>query len=162
MIWPPPRARGSGATTASVSLNLTLRIGSSHRGPSLAPHWNPCTTLLLMALTSDLSTSDGSVSSRNTLGPSESGANAQQLRAAMTSQPYDSWKNPATRFLGQSSDTSSPRSMSSARPLSSGSAMIVSLFFLLDVSAKHLRLLVSTTVSQKDTTGSATLTSTSL
>ena len=43
--------------------------------------------------------------------------------------------------------------------LSSGSATIVILFFLLGVSAKHLSEDVSTTVSQKDTTGSATLTS---
>ncbi len=43
-----------------------------------------------------------------------------------------------------------------------GSTIMVSLLRLLGVSAKHLRLLVSTTVSQKDTTGSATLTSTSL
>jgi hypothetical protein len=43
-----------------------------------------------------------------------------------------------------------------------GSTIIVSLLRLLGVSAKHLRLEVSTTVSQKETTGSATLTSTSL
>lgn len=49
--------------------------------------------------------------------------------------------------------------MSSARPRSSGSATIVSLLRLLGVSAKHLSWLVSTTVSQKDTTGSATFTS---
>ena len=42
-------------------------------------------------------------------------------------------------------------------PFSRGSAMSVSLFFLFGVSAKHLRDEVSTTVSQKDTTGSATL-----
>lgn len=52
-----------------------------------------------------------------------------------------------------------PLSMSSASPLSRGSAIIVILFFLLGVSAKHFRLLVSTTVSQKATTGSATFTS---
>lgn len=38
---------------------------------------------------------------------------------------------------------------------------MVTLFRLLGVSAKHLREEVSTTVSQKDTTGSATFTSTS-
>lgn len=38
---------------------------------------------------------------------------------------------------------------------------MVSLLRLLGLSAKHLRLDVSTTVSQNDTTGSATLTSTS-
>ena len=42
-------------------------------------------------------------------------------------------------------------------PFSRGSAIMVILFFLLGVSAKHLRLEVSTTVSQKLTTGSATL-----
>ena len=40
-----------------------------------------------------------------------------------------------------------PSSMSSARPFSSGSAIIVSLFFLFGVSAKHFRLDVSTTCS---------------
>jgi hypothetical protein len=49
--------------------------------------------------------------------------------------------------------------MSSARPRSSGSATMVSLLRLLGVSAKHFSWLVSTTVSQKDTTGSATFTS---
>ena len=39
---------------------------------------------------------------------------------------------------------------------------MVTLLRLLGVSAKHFKLLVSTTVSQKDTTGSATLTSTSV
>ena len=52
--------------------------------------------------------------------------------------------------------------MSSAMPVSSGSASMVSLLRWLGVSAKHLRLDVSTTVSQKDTTGSATFTSISL
>ncbi len=45
--------------------------------------------------------------------------------------------------------------------LSRGSATMVSLFFLLGVSAKQRRDEDSTTVSQKATTGSATLTSTS-
>lgn len=35
---PPPLCNGSGAMTASNILNLTLRIGSSHNGPSLVPH----------------------------------------------------------------------------------------------------------------------------
>ena len=48
-------------------------------------------------------------------------------------------------------------SMSSERPFSIGSAIIVILFFLFGVSAKHFKLEVSTTVSQKETTGSATL-----
>ncbi len=39
---PPPRARGSGAMVASRILNLTLRMGSSHSGPSRVPHWKPC------------------------------------------------------------------------------------------------------------------------
>ena len=45
--------------------------------------------------------------------------------------------------------------------VSRGSAIMVTLFRLLGVSAKHLREDVSTTVSQKETTGSATFTSTS-
>ena len=40
---PPPRARGSGAMVASRILNLTLRMGSSHSGPSRVPHWKPWT-----------------------------------------------------------------------------------------------------------------------
>ena len=47
--------------------------------------------------------------------------------------------------------------MSSARPLSRGWEIIVSLFSLLGVSPKHFTMLVSTTVSQKETTGSETL-----
>lgn len=30
------------AMVASMILNLQLRMGSSHRGPSRAPHWKPC------------------------------------------------------------------------------------------------------------------------
>jgi len=30
--------------SASVILNLTLRMGSSHNGPSRVPHWKPCST----------------------------------------------------------------------------------------------------------------------
>ncbi len=32
---------GSSATEASRILNLQLRTGSSHSGPSLVPHWKP-------------------------------------------------------------------------------------------------------------------------
>ena len=53
-----------------------------------------------------------------------------------------------------------PRSMPSARPRPSGSAIIVSRFFLLGVAAKHCTEEVSTSVSQKVVTGSLTLTST--
>lgn len=48
-------------------------------------------------------------------------------------------------------------SISSAKPFSRGSAIIVILFRLFGVSAKHFNEDVSTTVSQKTTTGSATL-----
>jgi hypothetical protein len=52
--------------------------------------------------------------------------------------------------------------LSPATPtLPAGPHTMVSLLRLLALSAKHLRLDVSTTVSQNDTTGSATLTSTS-
>lgn len=47
-------------------------------------------------------------------------------------------------------------SISSARPFSKGSAIIVILLRLFGVSAKHFNDDVSTTVSQKATTGSAT------
>lgn len=49
-----------------------------------------------------------------------------------------------------------PPSMSSAKPFSKGSLIMVILLRLLGVSAKHLRDEVSTTVSQNDTTGSDT------
>ena len=45
MIWPPPRCSGVGSIEASMRRNFTLRMGSSHRGPSLQPHWKPCTTV---------------------------------------------------------------------------------------------------------------------
>lgn len=51
------------------------------------------------------------------------------------------------------------RDLEQKHTLSRGSAIIVILFFLLGVSAKHFREEVSTTVSQNDTTGSATFTS---
>mmetsp|Transcript_37638 Transcript_37638/g.117693 ORF Transcript_37638/g.117693 Transcript_37638/m.117693 type:complete len:232 (-) Transcript_37638:1562-2257(-) len=114
--------------------------------------------LSFTVLSSDLSTSEASVSSRSTLGPLISGPNAQTLRAARRSQSYFSWKKPPIFFLLQAMSTS-PSSMSSARPLSSGSAIMVSLLCLFGVSAKHLRDEVSMTVSRKLTTGSATLTS---
>ncbi|MPC12705.1 NudC domain-containing protein 2 [Portunus trituberculatus] len=64
--------------------------------------------------------------------------------------------NSPRRRRSQEICTTSP-SMSSARPRSRGSAIMVTLLRLLGVSAKHLREEVSTTVSQKLTTGSATL-----
>ena len=74
IIWPPPLCIGSPATTASSILNFTLRIASgehtmtvhilyhwlslrsSHNGPSLVPHWNPCTMESRTVLSKDLST----------------------------------------------------------------------------------------------------------
>lgn len=50
-----------------------------------------------------------------------------------------------------------PDSMSSAKPRSKGSAIIVNLLRRLGVSAKHFKEDVSTTVSQNETTGSATV-----
>ena len=52
--------------------------------------------------------------------------------------------------------------ISLASPASKGSESIVSLFFLFGVSAKQLIDEDSTTVSQNDTTGSATFTCTEL
>mmetsp|Transcript_43904 Transcript_43904/g.104404 ORF Transcript_43904/g.104404 Transcript_43904/m.104404 type:complete len:277 (+) Transcript_43904:472-1302(+) len=160
MIWPPPRWMGEASTVASRILNLQLRIGSSHSGPSRVPHWKPWTTESLIELRSCLSTSDGRVSSTRTLGPLTSGPKAQTERAASTSQSYLLWRKAAWR-LRSHAVLISPFSMSSARPFSRGSAIRVSLFFLFGVSAKHLREDVSTTVSQKDTEGSAVLISTS-
>mmetsp|Transcript_622 Transcript_622/g.2016 ORF Transcript_622/g.2016 Transcript_622/m.2016 type:complete len:398 (-) Transcript_622:1579-2772(-) len=161
MTCPPPRCSGSGATAASRILNFTFRIGSSQSGPSRVPHWNPCTTLSLTAFNKSLSTSDGRVSFRSAFAPWSSGPNAHTLRAARTSQSYLFWKKSPSFFFGHFKDTS-PVSMSCAKPLSSGSAIIVNLFRLFGVSAKHFSDDVSTTVSQNVTTGSATLTSTSL
>mmetsp|Transcript_5000 Transcript_5000/g.12762 ORF Transcript_5000/g.12762 Transcript_5000/m.12762 type:complete len:249 (+) Transcript_5000:554-1300(+) len=156
MICPPPLCTGEASTVASRILNLQLRMGSSHRGPSLVPHWNPCTTLSLMCPRSCLSTSLGRVSSTSTLGPLASGPKAHTLRAASTSQSYFCWRKDAWRL--RSHDVLiRPASMSSASPFSRGSLMRVILLRLLGVSAKHLRLEVSTTVSQKETEGSAVL-----
>ena len=161
IICPPPRAAGASATTASRSLNLTSRMGSSHSGPSRVPHWNPCTMLSLTAPSSALSTSPGRVSSSKTLAPPlASGPKAHTERAARMSQSYSLWKKSPSRFFGHARSTA-PVSMSRARPLSNGSAIIVSLFRLFGVSAKHLSEDVSTTVSANVTAGSATFTSTS-
>mmetsp|Transcript_2622 Transcript_2622/g.10944 ORF Transcript_2622/g.10944 Transcript_2622/m.10944 type:complete len:330 (+) Transcript_2622:745-1734(+) len=160
IICPPPRAAGASATTASRSLNLTSRMGSSHSGPSRVPHWNPCTTLSLTAPSRALSTSPGRVSSSKTFAPNASGPKAHTERAARMSQSYLFWKKSPSRFFGHARSTA-PFSMSRAKPLSRGSAIIVSLFFLFGVSAKHLSEDVSTTVSANVTTGSATFTSTS-
>ena len=54
--------------------------------------------------------------------------------------------------------STAPPSMSSANPFSRGSAIIVSFDLPFGVSAKHLSEEVSTTVSQKETTGSETRT----
>mmetsp|Transcript_40337 Transcript_40337/g.95845 ORF Transcript_40337/g.95845 Transcript_40337/m.95845 type:complete len:243 (+) Transcript_40337:982-1710(+) len=156
MIWPPPRCTGELSTVASRILNLQLRIGSSHNGPSRVPHWKPWTTLSLIVASSCLSTSEGSVSSTSTFGPLASGPKAHTERAASTSQSYLLWRKVAWRLRSHVLRIS-PRSMSSASPFSNGSAMRVSLFFLLGVSAKHFSDDVSTTVSQKETEGSAVL-----
>jgi len=74
-------------------------MGSSHRGPSLVPHWKPCTMESLTELRSDLLTSDGRVSSTRILGPVESGPKAQMDRAASKSQSYLVWKNSLSFFL---------------------------------------------------------------
>lgn len=110
-----------------------------------------------------------------------SGPKAQIDRAASRSQSYFVWKKSPSFFRGQSMLTT-PFSMSSASPLSSGSAIqriitkslvwvqndleqreklydfhtMVILFLLLGVSAKHFIDEDSTTVSQNETTGSAT------
>uniref|UniRef100_A0A6B0UUZ3 Uncharacterized protein n=1 Tax=Ixodes ricinus TaxID=34613 RepID=A0A6B0UUZ3_IXORI len=131
-------------------------MGSSQSGPSRVAHWKPWMMLSFTMLSSPLSTSEGRVSSTKMLGPVASGPKAQMERAARRSQSYFVWKNSPRRLRFHVICTTS-LSMSSARPFSSGSAIMVILFFLFGVSAKHLREDVSTTVSQKQTTGSATL-----
>ena len=126
--------------------------------PSRHPHLNPCTTLSRTVFSSALSTSDGSVSSTSTLAPQSSGPNAHIDRAASRSQSYLLWKNSPMVFLSHEIFTA-PLSMSLANPLSRGSAVIVSLLRLFGVSEKHFIEELSTTVSQKATTGSATLSS---
>mmetsp|Transcript_1983 Transcript_1983/g.4026 ORF Transcript_1983/g.4026 Transcript_1983/m.4026 type:complete len:292 (-) Transcript_1983:1689-2564(-) len=156
MICPPPLWMAAASTVASRILNFTLRMGSSQSGPSRVPHWKPCTTESLTVASSCLSTSEGSVSSTSTFGPLLSGPKAHTLLAASTSQSYLLWRKEACRLRSHPIRIS-PLSMSSASPFSRGSAMRVSLFFLLGVSAKHLSDDVSTTVSQKETEGSAVL-----
>mmetsp|Transcript_1109 Transcript_1109/g.3259 ORF Transcript_1109/g.3259 Transcript_1109/m.3259 type:complete len:215 (-) Transcript_1109:1115-1759(-) len=158
MICPPLLWIASSAIVASKSLNLTLLMGSSHSGPSLAPHWKPWITEFLTAFTRLLSTSEAKVSSNKAFAPCFSGPKAHTDLPAMTSHSYLSSRYFPILFLGHSMSTT-PFSMSSANPLSKGSATIVSLFLLLGVSAKHLIAEVSRTVSVKETTGSATLTS---
>ena len=74
-----------------------------------------------------LLTSDGSVSSTKIFGPVASGPKAQMDLAASKSQSYFVWKNSPSLFLGQDICTTS-FSMSSAKPFSNGSAIIVILF----------------------------------
>ena len=88
MIWPPPRWMGSAAIVASSTLNLTLRIGSSHSGPSREAQPKPCRMYSRIEPSSFLSTSEGSVSSTSTLGPRASGAKPHTERAASRSQLY--------------------------------------------------------------------------
>ena len=68
-------------------------MGSSHKGPSLVPHWKPWTMESFTVLSSTLLTSDGKVSSTRMLGPVEFGPKAQMDRAASKSQSYFVWKN---------------------------------------------------------------------
>lgn len=79
-------------------------------------------------------TSVGSVSSCRMLGPRSSGPKAQMFLAARRSHPYFSSKNFAV-FRTGSRMLTVPSSMSSAMPLSSGSANIVILFCLFGVMA---------------------------
>eukprot|EP00890_Picochlorum_soloecismus_P006733 jgi/Picsp_1/885/NSC_04373-R1_---NA--- len=115
--------------------------------------------LFLTDPTRDLSTSVASVSSRKTFGPKASGPKAH-TDPANTFEQVDE-PNRTEEIISDINEIL-PCSRFSASPWSKGSAIIVNLFFLLGVSAKHFKLLVSITVSQNDTTGSATLTSTSL
>merc|ERR1711957_420199 len=111
----------------------------------------------LEVLRRDLSTSPGRVSSSRMLVPwvGES-PKAQTDRAESRSQSYLDWKYRPTFLLSQVFSLILPDSNCSERPSSSGSAIMVNLFRLLAVSAKHLIPLVSTTVSRNATTGSAT------
>lgn len=101
-----------------------------------------------------------SVSSSSTFGPCTSGPNAQRPLTAKASHPYLDTRNSFISLL-VCVILMTPFSMSSPRPVSRGSATMVSLLRLLGVSAKHCSEEVSTMVSQNVTTGSATLTSTS-
>lgn len=65
------------AILASIILNLTFLMGSSHKGPSLVAHWNPYIIKSLTSPNDCLFVSEGSVSSKNTLGPYLSGPKAQ-------------------------------------------------------------------------------------
>ena len=69
------------------------------------------------------------------------------------------WRASARVRRSQAAETA-PASMASARPRPSGSAIMVSLFFLLGVAAMQGTEEVSMSVSQKEVTGSATLIST--
>src|ERR1700760_3899868 len=88
MICPPPRKMGSAASSAPVTRNLVLRMGSSQRGPSRVPHEKPCLMLSCTDFNSFLSVVEGKVSSHKMLGPISSGPNAQIDRAASLSHSY--------------------------------------------------------------------------
>ena len=77
---------GISAISASITLNLTFRMGSSHRGPSQHP------TEILVRYDSSRTeavscTSADSVSSIKTFGPRSSGPKDQIFRAARISNP---------------------------------------------------------------------------
>ena len=146
----------SGASSTPVILNFVFRIGSSHSGPSRVPQLKPCLILSCTLRRSFLSVVDGRVSSTKMLGPISSGPNAQILRADNLSQSYFSSKNFATARL-PSLILTTPDSISSAIPSSSGSATMVILLRPLGVLAKHMIADCSETVSQKRVTGSDTL-----
>ena len=50
------RWRCAAAVTLRIRRDVTLRIGSSHSGPSRVPHWKPCTIDSRAAESSDLFT----------------------------------------------------------------------------------------------------------
>ena len=68
IICPPPRYMGSLAMNASNNFIFTLRIGSSHSGPSRVDQRKPCIILFLQSFNKFLFISDGNVSFMKILG----------------------------------------------------------------------------------------------
>ena len=116
-------------------------------------HLIPWTTESRTEESRALSTSEGRVSSRRMLGPFWEGPKAQIERAANRSQSYFSLQYHLLKICLFKEALNLKKlpidflsiwmctlfvSISSARPFSIGSQIIVSLFFLLGVSAKHL------------------------
>eukprot|EP01139_Manchomonas_bermudensis_P019047 Amastigsp_a676327_4345.p3 type:complete len:327 gc:universal Amastigsp_a676327_4345:366-1346(+) len=152
MICPPPRWMVSAWRTASMMSTRTPRMFSSQRTPSWVASWKPATTESLISLRywTALETST------QRLGPVPSGPKAQILRLSTGSQLKLSARN-LPRSLASWRGATSPFSMASGRPSSSGTASAKMRLCLLADLERQVRSERAVTVSRYETTGSETL-----